>query len=128
MSTPMMVWYGFVVGYAILLAIIFTLAVAFIAKGHCFMGGLVIVSGVMLCLGIDVGDEKRDMYFMHAKPTCQEETVSCLTAKAEWYRDSARLSVSAVPRDTSRQVDSLKAIVNQFEKKATNDVHSTRNN
>jgi hypothetical protein len=74
-------------------------------------------------MGIDVGAEKRDMYFMHAKPTCQEETVSCLTEKAEWYRDSARLSVSAVPRDTSRQIDSLKAIVNQFEKKDTNDVH-----
>lgn len=54
--------------------------------------------------------------FYEMKPTCKEETVKCLSSKAKWYRDSVEYKVESLKKDDSAIIDSLKNIVNQYEK------------
>ena len=55
--------------------------------------GLLILGIVCVAIGITLyilaPDKKAQLkMFYEMKPTCQEETVKCLSSKAKWYSDS----------------------------------------
>lgn len=54
------------------------------------LGIMFTVAGVLL-FNIALDKETRFEMFHAMKPKCQEETVSCLKKKAEWYQDSINL-------------------------------------
>ena len=83
--------------------------------------GLLILGIVCVALGIALyilaPDKKAQLkMFYEMKPTCQEETVKCLSSKANWYRDSVEYKVNFPKEDDKAIIDSLKNIVNQYEK------------
>ena len=110
---------------AILIVATFILAIAFLTKSHYFWAGLLIIVGVgeIIIVAHDMNYETQYDYLMKHKPVCTEETVDCLSAKAAWYKDSAIVSIGLAHHDTTKIIDSLKAVVSKFEKKDTNDVH-----
>lgn len=75
----------------------------------CIAGGL-----VLYYIAPDKNEQIKMFYDM--KPTCQEETVKCLSKKAEWYRDSIEYKVEPLKENNKALIDSLKNIVNQYEK------------
>ena len=78
--------------------------------------GIVCVAGG-IALYIVAPDKNTQLkMFYEMKPTCQEETVKCLSSKAKWYKDSVEYKVEPLKRDDKAIIDSLKNIVNQYEK------------
>lgn len=83
--------------------------------------GLLILGIVCVAAGIGLyiiaPDKKTQIkMFYEIKPACQEETVKCLSSKANWYRDSVEYKVESIKKDDKAIIDSLKNIVNQYEK------------
>lgn len=83
--------------------------------------GLLILGIVCVAAGIGLyimaPDKNTQLkMFYEMKPTCQEETVKCLSSKAKWYRDSVEYKVEPLKKDNKAIIDSLKNIVNQYEK------------
>lgn len=83
--------------------------------------GLLILGIVCVAAGIGLyiiaPDKKTQVkMFYEMKPTCQEETVKCLSKKANWYKDSVEYKVEPLKKDNKAIIDSLKNIVNQYEK------------
>ena len=83
--------------------------------------GLLILGIVCVAAGIALyviaPDEKTQVkMFYEMKPTCKEETVKCLSSKVKWYKDSVEYKVNFPKEDDSAIIDSLKNIVNQYEK------------
>lgn len=82
--------------------------------------GLLILGIVCVAAGIGLyimtpDKNTRLKMFYEMKPTCQEETVKCLSKKAEWYKDSVEYKVESIKKDDKAIIDSLKNIVNQYE-------------
>ena len=75
----------------------------------CIAGGL-----ALYYIAPDKNEQIKMFYDM--KPTCQEETIKCLSKKAEWYRDSVEYKVELLKENNKSLIDSLKNIVNQYEK------------
>ncbi len=61
-------------------------------------------------------DKVRDAWFMNRKPTCTEDTIECLTDKAEWYEDSIRYRVNRYPTKQD-EINALKEQIKYFEQK-----------
>lgn len=79
------------------------------------LGIICVAAGIALY--IIAPDKKTQIkMFYEMKPTCQEETVKCLSSKAKWYRDSVEYKVESLKKDDTAIIDSLKNIVNQYEK------------
>ena len=125
MSAPMMAWVITSVLAAILIVATFILAILFLTKSHYFWAGLLIIVGVgeIIVVEHDMNYEKQYEYIMKHKPDCTEETVDCLSSKAAWYKDSAIVSIGIERHDTTKIIDSLKAVVSKFERKDSNEVH-----
>lgn len=78
--------------------------------------GIVCVAGG-LGLYIAAPDKKTQIkMFYEMKPTCKEETLKCLSSKAKWYRDSIEYKIKPLKEDNKALIDSLKNIINQYEK------------
>ncbi len=78
--------------------------------------GIVCVAGG-IALYIVAPDKNTQLkMFYEMKPTCQEETVKCLSSKAKWYRDSVEYKVESLKKDDKAIIDSLKNVINQYEK------------
>lgn len=83
--------------------------------GFLIVGILCVAAG--LALYYIAPDKKTQLkMFYDMKPTCQEETVKCLSKKAEWYKDSVEYKVEPLMENNKALIDSLKNIVNQYEK------------
>lgn len=125
MSAPMMAWYITFVLAVILIGATFILAISFLQKAHYFWAGLLIIVGVgeIISVEYNMNYEKQYEYLMKHKPDCTKETVDCLSSKAAWYKDSAIVSIGVDHRDTTKIIDSLKAVVSKFERKDSNEVH-----
>ena len=54
--------------------------------------------------------------FYAMKPKYQEETVSCLKKKAEWYQDSINYNVNIQTLNEKYIIDSLKNVIGIYEK------------
>jgi predicted PurR-regulated permease PerM len=78
--------------------------------------GIVCVAGGLALYYIAPDKNEQIKMFYDMKPTCQEETVKCLSSKANWYRDSVEYKVESLKKDDKAIIDSLKNIVNQYEK------------
>lgn len=78
------------------------------------LGVIFTIAGIAL-FSIAPDKEKRFEMFYAIKPKCQEETVSCLTKKAEWYQDSINYNVN-IQVDEKHIIDSLKNVINNYEK------------
>lgn len=57
------------------------------------LGIICTIAGVLL-FNIALDKETRFELFHAMKPKCQEETVSCLKKKVEWYQDSINYNVN----------------------------------
>lgn len=83
--------------------------------------GVVCVAGGIALYNIVPDKNEQIKMFYDMKPTCQEETVKCLSKKAEWYRDSVEYKVEpineSIKKDNKALIDSLKNVVNQYENK-----------
>ena len=83
--------------------------------GILILGIVCVTTGIALY--ILAPDKKTQLkMFYEMKPTCQEETVKCLSKKAKWYSDSIEYKVNFPKEDDKAIIDSLKNIVNQYEK------------
>lgn len=78
--------------------------------------GIICVAGGIALYFVAPDKNTQLKMFYETKPTCQEETVKCLSSKAKWYRDSVEYKVESLKKDDSAIIDSLKNIVNQYEK------------
>lgn len=78
------------------------------------LGVICTIAGIAL-FSIAPDKEKRFEMFYAMKPKCNEETVSCLTKKAEWYQDSINYNVN-IQVDEKHIIDSLKNVINNYEK------------
>ena len=83
--------------------------------------GLLILGIVCVAAGIGLyiiaPDKKTQVkMFYDMKPTCQEETVKCLSKKANWYKDSVEYKVESLKKDDKAIIDSLKNVINQYKK------------
>ena len=78
--------------------------------------GIVCVAGGITLYTVAPDKNTQLKMFYEMKPTCKEETVKCLSSKAKWYRDSVEYKVEQLKKDDSAIIDSLKNIVNQYEK------------
>lgn len=79
------------------------------------LGVICTIAGIAL-FTIAPDKEKRFEMFYAMKPKCQEETVSCLKKKAEWYQDSIDYNVNIQVSDEKYIIDSLKNVINNYEK------------
>ena len=79
------------------------------------LGIIFIIAGIAL-FTIAPDKEKRFEIFYAMKPKCNEETVSCLKKKAEWYQDSINYNVNIQALDEKHIIDSLKNVINNYEK------------
>jgi len=79
------------------------------------LGVIFTIAGVIL-FTIAPDKERRFEMFYAMKPKCQEETVSCLKKKAEWYKDSINYNVNIQVVDEKYIIDSLKNVINNYEK------------
>lgn len=75
----------------------------------CIGGGL-----ALYYIAPDKNEQIKMFYDM--KPTCQEETIKCLSKKAEWYKDSVEYKVEPLKKNNKAIIDSLKNIINQYER------------
>ena len=80
-----------------------------------FLGVVCTIAGILL-FNFAPDKEKRFEMFYAMKPKCQEETVSCLKKKAEWYQDSIDYNVNIKVLDEKYIIDSLKNVINNYEK------------
>lgn len=84
--------------------------------------GLLILGIVCVAAGIGlyiIAPDKKTQakMFYEMKPTCQEETVKCLSSKAKWYRDSVEYKVEPLKKEDDKAIiDSLKNVINQYKK------------
>lgn len=79
--------------------------------------GIVCVAGGIALYFVAPDKNTQLKMFYETKPTCQEETVKCLSKKAKWYRDSVEYKVESIKKEDDKAIiDSLKNIVNQYEK------------
>lgn len=83
--------------------------------------GLLILGIVCVAAGIAlyiIAPDKKTQakMFYEMKPTCQEETVKCLSKKANWYKDSVEYKVESLKKDDKAIIDSLKNVINQYKK------------
>jgi len=78
--------------------------------------GIVCMAGGIALYTVAPDKNTQLKMFYEMKPTCQEETVKCLSSKAKWYRDSVEYKVEPLKKDETAIIDSLKNIVNQYEK------------
>jgi hypothetical protein len=83
--------------------------------GFLILGIVCMVAGIVL---YNIAPDKKTQLkmFYESKPTCKEETVKCLSSKAKWYRDSIEYKVKPLKENNQALIDSLKNIVNQYEK------------
>ena len=83
--------------------------------GFLILGIVCVTAGIVL---YNIAPDKKTQLkmFYESKPTCKEETVKCLSSKAKWYRDSIEYKVEPLKEDNKALIDSLKNIVNQYEK------------
>lgn len=83
--------------------------------GFLILGIVCMAAGIVL---YNIAPDKKTQLkmFYESKPTCKEETVKCLSSKAKWYRDSVEYKVEPLKKDDKALIDSLKNIVNQYEK------------
>lgn len=79
------------------------------------LGVICTIAGIAL-FTIAPDKEKRFEMFYAMKPKCQEETVSCLKKKVEWYQDSIDYNVNIHVLDEKHIIDSLKNVINNYEK------------
>lgn len=79
------------------------------------LGVICIIAGIAL-FTIAPDKETRFEMFYAMKPKCNEETVSCLKKKAEWYQDSINYNVNIPALDEKHIIDSLKNVINNYEK------------
>ncbi len=79
------------------------------------LGIVCVAAGIALYIVAPDKNTRLKMFY-EMKPTCQEETVKCLSKKAKWYRDSVEYKVEYLKKDDAAIIDSLKNIVNQYEK------------
>ena len=79
------------------------------------LGIVCVAAGIALYIVAPDKNTQIKMFY-EMKPTCQEETVKCLSSKAKWYRDSVEYKVESPKKDDKAIIDSLKNIVNQYEK------------
>lgn len=78
---------------------------------------ILIFAGIGICLiNISPNQQKRFKMFYAMKPKCNEETISCLKKKAEWYKDSIDYNVNIQVLDEKYIIDSLKNVINNYEK------------
>ena len=78
--------------------------------------GIVCVAGGIALYFVAPDKNTQLKMFYETKPTCKEETLKCLSSKAKWYRDSVEYKVEPLKKDETAIIDSLKNIVNQYEK------------
>ena len=83
--------------------------------GFLILGIVCVTAGIVL---YNIAPDKKTQLkmFYESKPTCKEETVKCLSSKAKWYRDSIEYKVEPLKEDNKALIDSLKNILNQYEK------------
>lgn len=79
------------------------------------LGVVFTITGILL-FNFAPDKERRFEMFYAMKPKCQEETVSCLKKKAEWYQDSIDYNVNIKVLDEKYIIDSLKNVINNYEK------------
>ena len=79
------------------------------------LGVICTIAGIAL-FNIAPDKEMRFEMFYAMKPKCNEETVSCLKKKAEWYKDSIDYNVNIKVLDEKYIIDSLKNVINNYEK------------
>lgn len=77
---------------------------------------VVCIAGGLVLYYIVPDKNVRIKMFYDMKPTCQEETVKCLSSKASWYKDSVEYKVESIKKDDKAIIDSHKNIINQYEK------------
>ena len=77
---------------------------------------VVCIAGGLALYYIAPDKNERIKMFYDMKPTCNEETVKCLSSKAKWYKDSVEYKVEPIKENNKALIDSLKNIVNQYEK------------
>lgn len=80
--------------------------------------GIIAVSAGIALYHISPDENTRIQMFFNMKPKCQEETVKCLSKKAEWYKDSAEYKV-ILPfsyKDETKTIDSLKNEIKKYKK------------
>ena len=84
--------------------------------GLLILGIVCVAAGIALYIVAPDKNTQLKMFY-EMKPTCQEETVKCLSKKAKWYRDSVEYKVKPLKKEDNKAIiDSLKNIVNQYEK------------
>ena len=79
------------------------------------LGIIFTIAGVLL-FNIALDKETRFEMFHAMKPKCQEETVSCLKKKAEWYQDSINYNMNIQTLNEKYIIDSLKNVIDIYEK------------
>lgn len=79
------------------------------------LGVICTIVGILL-FNLAPDKETRFEMFYAMKPKCNEETVSCLKEKAEWYQDSINYNVNIQAVDEKYIIDSLKNVINNYEK------------
>lgn len=83
--------------------------------GLLILGIICVAAGIALYIVAPDKNTRLKMFY-EMKPTCQEETVKCLSKKAKWYKDSVEYKVEPLKKNDKAIIDSLKNIVNQYEK------------
>ena len=72
-----------------------------------------ITAGILFFIQTPDEHERYEM-FMIMKPKCTENTIDCLEKRSRWYSDSVEYYVK--PIDTAAVIDSLKHIIDKYEK------------
>ena len=79
--------------------------------------GIVCVAGGIALYFVAPDKNTQLKMFYETKPTCQEETVKCLSKKAKWYKDSVEYKVEPLKKEDDKAIiDSLKNVINQYKK------------
>lgn len=84
--------------------------------GLLILGIICVAAGIALYIVAPDKNTRLKMFY-EMKPTCQEETVKCLSKKAKWYRDSVEYKVKPLKKEDNKAIiDSLKNVINQYKK------------
>jgi len=79
--------------------------------------GIVCVAGGIALYFVAPDKNTQLKMFYETKPTCQEETIKCLSKKAKWYKDSVEYKVEPLKKEDDKAIiDSLKNVINQYKK------------
>lgn len=105
-----------IIDILIFLFALFNFFCAFLCTGKnratvIFIGIVATISSIAGYLRLPDKNE-RVALFMQMKPKCEHETVKCLEAKARWYKDSIEYNI----RDTTEIIDSIKQVIDKYEK------------